>query len=102
MSHTPTRATPTDHAALAHFIFDAVRNGPSLYTEAQRAAWVPERRGGAVWDARFAAKDIVLGYARSHGLFFLPAVTCTEPSFSRDLNALLPPPPPCPSKKSIC
>ena len=59
MPHTLTRATPSDHAALADVMFDAVRNGPSLYTEAQRAAWVPERRGGAVWDARFAAKDIV-------------------------------------------
>jgi putative acetyltransferase len=54
-------ATPTDHAELADVIFDAVRNGPSKYSEAQRAAWVPERRSGAAWDARLAAKDIVLG-----------------------------------------
>jgi putative acetyltransferase len=42
-------------------MFDAVRNGPSKYTEAQRAAWVPERRRGAEWDTQLAAKDIVLG-----------------------------------------
>ncbi len=54
------RATPTDAAELADVMFDAVRNGPSLYTEAQRAAWVPERRSGPEWDARLAAKDIVL------------------------------------------
>ena len=54
-------ATPNDHAELADVIFDAVRNGPSLYTEAQRAAWMPERRSGAVWDARLAGKDIVVG-----------------------------------------
>jgi putative acetyltransferase len=37
-------ATPTDAAELADVMFDAVRNGPSKYTDAQRAAWVPERR----------------------------------------------------------
>jgi putative acetyltransferase len=58
--HNLTRATPADHAELADVIFDAIRKGPSLYTEAQRAAWVPERRSGAEWDARLAAKDIVL------------------------------------------
>ena len=61
MPHPRIRATPTDHAELADVIFDAVRNGPSKYTEAQRAAWVPERRRGAAWDTRLAAKDIVLG-----------------------------------------
>lgn len=60
MPHTLTRATPTDHAELADVIFDAVRNGPSLYTEAQRAAWAPARRGGPEWDARLSGKDIVL------------------------------------------
>ncbi len=62
MHHTPTWATPTDHAALADVIFDAVRNGPSKYTEAQRAAWMPERRSGPEWEARVAAKDIAIGH----------------------------------------
>lgn len=61
MIHPLSWATPADHAQLADVIFDAVRNGPSLYTEAQRAAWVPEGRSGATWDARLAAKDIILG-----------------------------------------
>jgi putative acetyltransferase len=59
--HSPTWANPTDHAALADVIFDAVRNGPSKYTQAQRAAWMPERRSGAEWDARLAGKDIAIG-----------------------------------------
>ena len=42
-------------------MFDAVRNGPSKYTQAQRAAWVPERRRGAEWESRLAAKDIAVG-----------------------------------------
>jgi putative acetyltransferase len=42
-------------------MFDAVRNGPSKYTQAQRAAWVPERRRGVEWESRLAAKDIAVG-----------------------------------------
>lgn len=58
--HTLTWATPADYTEIADVIFDAVRNGPSKYNEAQRAAWVPERKSGAEWDARLATKDIVL------------------------------------------
>lgn len=58
--HILAWATPADYAALADVMFDAVRNGPSLYTEAQRAAWVPERRGGAEWEARLARQDIAI------------------------------------------
>ena len=54
-------ATPTDAAELADVMFDAVRNGPSKYTDAQRAAWVPERRRGVEWESRLAAKDIAVG-----------------------------------------
>ena len=60
-THPLTWATPTDHAELADVMFDAVRNGPSKYTQAQRAAWVPERRRGAEWESRLAAKDIIIG-----------------------------------------
>ena len=59
--HPLTWATPTNHAELAGVMFDAVRNGPSKYTQAQRAAWVPERRRGAEWETRLAAKDIAIG-----------------------------------------
>ncbi|GAA3732991.1 putative acetyltransferase [Sphingorhabdus rigui] len=61
MPHPLTWATPTDTAELADVMFDAVRNGPSKYTDAQRAAWVPERRRGVEWEARLAAKDIAIG-----------------------------------------
>ena len=64
-SHTLNWATPTDHADLADVIFDAVRNGPSKYTEAQRAAWVPVRRSGEEWDARLAGQ--VIAIARDGG-----------------------------------
>lgn len=53
-------ATPTDYPALSDVMFDAVRNGPSKYTEAQRAAWVPERRGGPEWEARLGRQVIAV------------------------------------------
>jgi putative acetyltransferase len=53
-------ATPTDHDELADIVFDAVRNGPSLYTEAQRAAWVPVRRGGEEWAERLKGQVIAI------------------------------------------
>ena len=59
--HPLSWAAPTDHAELADVMFDAVRNGPSKYTDVQRAAWVPERRRGVEWKSRLAAKDIAIG-----------------------------------------
>lgn len=53
-------ASETDHDVLADIMYDAVRHGPSRYTEEQREAWVPERRGGATWDRRLARQDIVM------------------------------------------
>jgi putative acetyltransferase len=69
--HTLNWATPTDAAELADVMFDAVRNGPSKYTQAQRAAWVPERRRGAEWETRLAAKDIAIGRDATRILGFM-------------------------------
>ena len=60
-THPLTWPTPTDAAELADVMFDAVRNGPSKYTDAQHAAWVPERKRGVEWELRLAAKDIIIG-----------------------------------------
>lgn len=54
------RATADDDDLLADIMFDAVRNGPSRYTERQRAAWVPERRSGPEWTARLRAQEIIV------------------------------------------
>jgi putative acetyltransferase len=53
-------ATADDFAALGQVLFDAVRLGPSPYTEAQRRAWVPEPRGGAGWIDRLAPQHIAI------------------------------------------
>lgn len=49
-----------DYAVLGEIRFDAVRRGPSAYTEAQRAAWVPTPREGPAWTERLAAQDVIL------------------------------------------
>ena len=55
-----TPASPADYAGLADVMFDAVRNGPSPYSDAQRAQWVPERRSGPAWSRRLDRQQIVL------------------------------------------
>ena len=53
-------ATADDYDVLADIMFDAVRNGESLYSESQRQAWVSERRSGPEWIARLQGQDIVI------------------------------------------
>ena len=53
-------ASDKDHDVLADIMYDAVRHGPTRYTEEQREAWVPERRSGASWDKRLARQEIVM------------------------------------------
>lgn len=70
-AHTLNWATPADYDALADIVFDAVRNGPSLYTEAQRAAWVPVRRGGPEWAARLEGQVIAIARDESRAVGFM-------------------------------
>jgi putative acetyltransferase len=69
--HTLNWATPTDFDSFADIVFDAVRNGPSKYTESQRAAWVPERRGGEEWAARLEGQVIAIARDDTHAVGFL-------------------------------
>lgn len=68
--HLLSWATSADCDDLADVMFDAVRNSPSKYTEAQRAQWVPERRSGEEWAARLARQAIasLVMQAASSGL----------------------------------
>ncbi len=83
--NTLTWATPTDHADLADVIFDAVRNGPSKYTQAQRAAWVPERRHGEEWAIRLEGQVIAIAREgnRAVGLMSLAAQGYIDFAFIR-------------------
>ena len=53
-------ATPADYAELGKVMYDAVRNGPSAYSQAQRRAWVPIPRDGPDWHARLCGQDILV------------------------------------------
>ena len=70
-THTLNWATPTDYDNLADIVFDAVRNGPSKYTQAQRAAWVPERRGGEEWAARLEGQVIAIARDETRAVGFM-------------------------------
>jgi len=73
MSQAPTLtwATPTDYDDLADILFDAVRNGPSKYSQAQRAAWVPVRRGGEAWAARLEGQVIAIARDETRAVGFM-------------------------------
>ena len=64
-------ASADDHDLLADIMFDAVRNGESLYNEEQRAAWVPERRAGPDWTARLQKQDILIAEQEGRGVGFV-------------------------------
>jgi putative acetyltransferase len=53
-------ATEADYAQLGQVMFDAVRNGRSLYSEAQRTAWAPKPREGKSWAKRLEDQEIIL------------------------------------------
>ena len=64
-------ANSNDHLALGGVMFDAVRNGQSLYSEAQRKAWVPEPRSGAEWSDRLSRQDIIIAEAADRIVGFM-------------------------------
>jgi putative acetyltransferase len=64
-------AEPGDYTTLADVMFDAVRNGPSAYSESQRSAWVPTPRRGAEWNDRLAAQDVIIAESEGEVLGFM-------------------------------
>ena len=53
-------ADSADYDVLGEVIFDAVRNGPSLYDEAQRRAWIEEPRSGPEWHKHLVEQSIAI------------------------------------------
>ncbi len=64
-------ASAADSHVLADIMFDAVRNGRSLYSEPQRAAWVPAPRSGEEWVARLQGQDIIVAEQDGEAVGFL-------------------------------
>ncbi|QFT57950.1 putative N-acetyltransferase YafP [Sulfitobacter sp. THAF37] len=48
----------TDDAALGQLMFDAIHRGPSLYSEAERRAWLPAPNSGPDWTERLEAQRV--------------------------------------------
>lgn len=53
-------ANTNDYVVLGELMYDAARNGASLYSEEQRHAWVPHPRHGAQWDQRLSSQLILV------------------------------------------
>ncbi len=65
------RAGAEDDQTLGEIMFDAVRSGPSRYTEAQRRAWVGAPRAGADWSARLSGQYVVMEEVDGRALGFM-------------------------------
>lgn len=52
-------------------MFEAVRHGPSPYTDAQRQNWVPEPRSGADWTTRLARQAVIVAEDESGAVGFM-------------------------------
>lgn len=70
-THILSWANQADNDELADVVFDAVRNGPSKYNQAQRAAWVPVRRHGAEWAERLAGQVIAIARDDTRAVGFM-------------------------------
>jgi putative acetyltransferase len=55
-------ATKADFDALGRVMYEAIRHGPSPYTQAQRAAWIDAPPLGPAWHDKLAAQFVVVGF----------------------------------------
>jgi len=52
--------TSDDYTELGELMFDAIHNGPTKYSAEQSRAWAAAPLSGADWDARLAAKHVIV------------------------------------------
>jgi putative acetyltransferase len=64
-------ARADDALELGEVFFAAVREGPSLYSEAERKAWLPEPPHPAAWVTRLAANDVAVAEAEGRLVGFM-------------------------------
>ena len=64
-------ARADDVPELGMVFFAAVREGPSLYSEAEREAWMPEPPKAAAWAARLAANEVAVVEAEGRTVGFM-------------------------------
>ncbi|MEO9652218.1 MAG: GNAT family N-acetyltransferase [Roseobacter sp.] len=80
------RATKEDTDALAQIFYKSVREGPSLYTQAQRVAWMPAVPQHARFATRLAPMWVYVAAENGRVFGFMG----TEPSGYIDLAFILP------------
>lgn len=57
--------TIAEESAIAEVLFEAIRKSDSPYSEAQRAAWMPEVRSGPEWLKRLGDETIFVAEVRA-------------------------------------
>ena len=65
------RAVAADTDTLGRIMFDAIRSGPSGYTDAQRIAWQDQPNVGADWAARLAKQQVWVAEEQGDAVGFL-------------------------------
>jgi len=53
-------ADSADYDVIGEAMFDAIRNGPSLYNEAQRHAWLSAPQSGTEWHQHLAVQSVAV------------------------------------------
>lgn len=65
------RGETSDHAALADIFHESVRDGATLYSDAQRIAWSPAQPEMADWSAKLGAQTVFVAEAGGKPVGFL-------------------------------
>ncbi|MEM9576387.1 MAG: GNAT family N-acetyltransferase [Pseudomonadota bacterium] len=81
------KGVASDAPALAQVFYKAVREGPSPYSDAQRAAWMPHPLDPVAFADRLADKQVMLCEDRGEAIGFMTL----EPGGYIDLASILPP-----------
>jgi len=68
-------ATAEDYVSLGRVLYDAVRNGPSNYTQQQRKVWAPAPREGKDWQARLDEQRIIVAEDEKQIIGFMSLVS---------------------------
>ena len=65
------KAVAADADVLGLIMFDAIRSGPSAYTDAQRTAWQEHPNVGTDWAARLARQQVWIAIVQGSAVGFL-------------------------------
>ncbi|MEZ6126195.1 MAG: GNAT family N-acetyltransferase [Planctomycetaceae bacterium] len=64
-------AAVRDYPLLGEVLFDAVRNGPSPYSDTQRLMWAPAPRNGQDWERRLKSQTVMVAESKTDIVGFM-------------------------------